>query len=201
MGTTVTANATEGQVLTMRSGAPTWDVPGATATRAAQLIASRGLLSENYPLAVAGSSTAMVSGTIYLLALGVLNGDVLTNAHPCIGTGGSGLTLCKAGYYDKSGNRLAVSADLSTDWASTGIRTNAMSSPYNVTADGAVYLALLAVGTTPPSLLRGSNLSTIASVIGSNIRHVATGGTGQTDLGSTISVVGTAPIAFWCGAS
>lgn len=110
----------------------------------------------------------MTGGSVYYTAIGLAEGDVVTNIIVPVSTQGSGVTLSKAGLYDSALTLLASSADQGTAWQSTGKKVCALASPYTVTSTGLYYLAVIATAsTTLPTLIRGTNNATGNAVIGS----------------------------------
>lgn len=172
-------------------------------------IRAQGLVTQTGERDLYSSNSPMVNGTIYLLLLPIIDGDVIMNLislNTGAGTAGASSPVSKVGLYDGAGTRLAVSADLATDWQSTGTRTNALATPYTPTAaqvaQGALYAAMLVANwTTPPTFARATTTSVLANAIGSGMRKFGTGGTAQTDLPATITPAAGTPLSFWVGAS
>lgn len=142
------------------------------------------------PAALTNSAVA-TSGTIYLLGVKALSSKSITRLDVGVITAGSGLTSgqCVVGLYDSSGNLLATSSDQSSAWTSTGLKTASISSTA-VTQGSIYYVAILAVGTTPPAFLRGQNTGSIANAgnSGSPFRF-NNGPAAQTSLPSTITMM------------
>lgn len=87
---------------------------------------------------------------------------------------------------DAAGDRLAVSADQSGSWVSTGVKQAAWTAPITLPA-GDYFVLVLAVGTTPPTLRRGDNAAG-AGVNGLlttpmfSLRGIRTSGTANTSI-------------------
>jgi hypothetical protein len=130
---------------------------------------------------------------------------VVSNIHIGIETAGSGLTAgqCFVGLYDSSGTRLAVSADQASNWTSTGGKTIALTSAQTL-AVGYYYIAILAVGTTPPlfSMGAGGAMSVSPGLTTANARFL-TGPSSQTSLPSSITLGSQTPNtrAHWAALS
>jgi hypothetical protein len=102
-------------------------------------------------------SASGAAGTLVLLRVRRLPAASVTNVVTFIQTAGSGLTAgqCFGALYSASGTLIGQTADQSTAWASTGVKTMALASgPFNVAA-GDYYVGLWYNGTTAPSPIRG----------------------------------------------
>ena len=94
------------------------------------------------------SSAATTHGQISLTKVKIVNrATVVTNIIAALGAAGTGLTSGQnfAGIYDASGTRLAVTADQTTAWGSSGVKTMALTAPVTL-AVGTYYIALLSNG-------------------------------------------------------
>lgn len=155
-----------------------------------------GWLAENYAGMMCQTSLGPTSAAIYLLRVPVPTTMTISNILLYVQTAGSGLTSGRnfVGLYDSAGNRLGVSADQTTAWASTGTpMTIPLTSPVTVTGgpDVWVYVAVLATGTTPPLLQALSNNSGAKSLLNAGMATAAlyfcSNGTG-TSLPSTLTL-------------
>ena len=158
------------------------------------------------PATLRSTSNTITSGTVYLHKVKIVNrSTVVSNIHIGIETAGSGLTAgqCFVGLYDSSGTRLAVSADQASNWTSTGGKTIALTSPQTL-AVGYYYIAILAVGTTPPlfSMGAGGAMSVSPGLTTANARFL-TGPSSQTSLPSSITLGSQTPNtrAHWAALS
>lgn len=157
----------------------------ATTDRDAIKRSARNIIAEVIdPLGGIGS-IIMIDGTVYYMAVGLIQGDVVTSLVININAAGSGMTLSKAGLYSSTGTLLASSVDQGSAWQSTGIKTIAMQTPYTVPVTGLYYVALVGkTGTTMPTPFRGGNsLLLPASSINSG-KAAYYGQLSQTDLPS-----------------
>ena len=162
---------------------------------------AQGLISETITrLAAPATSSIMVDGTVYYMALGLRAGDVVSNIVIAVNSAGVGLTLSKVGLYSKTGTLLAQSAELGTAWQSTGIKVSALTSPYTVLTDDGYYVAIVSKGGTLPTPIRTSTLNTVGNPVGAGIVPYATQ-TGQVDLPSPGTPTLGTTIAYWCGVS
>ncbi len=157
------------------------------------------------PANLRSGGDATVSGTIYLAKVKILEAVTVTNILVGVVGTPAGLTAgqCFAGLYSAAGTRLGVTADQATAWATTGAKTMALTAPVAVTP-GFYYVALLAVGTTPPQFIGGAGGSSITNVgLATAASRFLTGPTAQTSLPASITLSsGTANIgARWAALS
>lgn len=148
-----------------------------------------------------------VAGLVYLVALPIHGIQTITNLIISVGTAGSGLTSGQnfAGLY-QNGAFLAATADQSTNWASTGAKVMALSTPQSVnSSNGVVYGAFFANGTTRPALHEaaiGSSQWQAIAASGVFKRWTYDGtNTGRTtSLPSTLGTLGTSQaVPYWMG--
>lgn len=185
--------------------------------RASQLGASdrpfnHGLLAWNFDpiLLQSGSATVSVqSGRVIFQRVQIPVTMTINNVLASISTAGSGLTSgqCLAGLYSSALAKLGASADQSTVFTSTGLKTIALSSPVTVTGGPGVwiYVAILSVGTTVPIWY---GISTQGNVVGSQGLGLDASGSyrtdfqsGQTSLPTTASLGGGTTSMVWVGLS
>jgi hypothetical protein len=122
---------------------------------------NHGLLGWSFdPRSIQTAGVALSSGFPYLSRILVPHGLTVSNIWCAVMTGGSGLTSsqCFAGLYDPTGARLAITADMSTTWNSTGIKSMALTGSVGVTLPW-LWVALLSNGTTGPAMGIGPNPS------------------------------------------
>lgn len=172
-------------------------------TRERLRMTGQGVFFQTFERSVASLATTTVDGVAYFILVGLLTGDVITNISTIITAGGTTMTLSKVGIYDKTGVRLASSADQTTAWQTAGLKTTALSVPYTVLTDDVYYLAIISKGTAVPTFLAGVN-STVAISQGVGSGAAALGvQTAQTDLPApaTISTSASNIKSFWMGLS
>lgn len=164
------------------------------------------------PIFANGLTGALTSGRTYYQRLPIPHATPISNLIFRLWVGGSALTSsqCFAGVYSSAGTLLAKSADLSTTFASSGLKTVALipeaGQSLPVGGPGVwVRTCLLFNGTTPPNILKTS------SSVDGTIMDVGQSGTAcrfsvdttgrtaiqATDQGSTQETVAT----IWVGAS
>lgn len=177
----------------------------ASMARVAVLQRGQGFLAETSPRgAGAFSSTIAITQVLYGMPVGLLAGDIVSNLSIAIQVAGNTVTLAKLGLYSKIGTLLASSAESGASFASTGMKTLAMTTPYTVVTDDLYYTAFLAVSAvTMPTPIR-----TAGNAIASNNAGVGSGfpfqvvQTAQTDLPATATLVTSGSgISYWIGVS
>lgn len=143
------------------------------------------------------------AGVLQLVRLHLPVAATITNVCLWVSTGGSGLTSgqCFAGLYTTSGNLLSATADQSTAWTSTGLKSMALSSSQALTA-GDYYVGFFANGTTLPSFLRGVGSSAGNLGLSAANARFATAATGNTtSMPPSAGTLTGASAAFWAGLS
>lgn len=169
-----------------------WDVPVNAAfgsLHASGAVASdHSLLAWAYDPRGAANSTALTSGTVYLIKVQVTASGQTSNGM-VVHVPSAGVTLTAGqnfvGLYDAAGTRVAVSADQTAAWGSNGFKTIAWTAPVAVTP-GFYYIAILTNGATGISIAREANLD--ATLVNINLTPAtlrwSAGGTGLTGLTS-----------------
>lgn len=164
------------------------------------------LLAMMYDPAMAGNSTALVSGTVYMFRMDFTGPVTISSAAISLVTAGSGLTAGQnlAGLYTAAGTQVAVSADQSAAWTVAGEHTAAFTVPYAAAA-GTYYLAILSNGTTPISPVRTAFTGTSAARINRGLTATnarwTTGPAAQTSLPASITMASRtfSDFPFWVG--
>lgn len=113
-----------------------------------------GLLAQNLEIGyLTGANSLATAGTVYVLKLRTEKTITVTNIHTFITIAGATLTSGQnfAALYSSGKALLAQSADQSTDWTNTGIRTAVLTSP-QIVAPGNFYVVLWSNGTTRPTI-------------------------------------------------
>lgn len=128
------------------------------------LLTAEGVIAETLPRQAVRTAYVMVTGTVYYTAIPLLPGDVIANLSVVLSVAGTLMTLTKVGLYDQVGNRLALSADVSAAWATTGLKTHAMIAPFTVQTAGLYYAAAISVFTGIAPNLNAGNLSGITLI-------------------------------------
>lgn len=161
-----------------------------------------------YAPELAASSSALTAGTVTMVQVTLPNAATLSTLTVSVFAAGATLTAGQnfAALYSAAGTRVAVTADQSAAWATTGEKNMAFTSPYAAAA-GLYYLALLANGTTPPTIFRTVSTPLAADVVNHGMTPAnarwTTGPTGQTSMPASV-VMGSRTLsgtAFWMGVS
>lgn len=112
-----------------------------------------GLVSWAYPVMQCSGSAVPTSGTVRMVRLPALAVTTTFTSACChIATAPTTPTAGQnfMGLYDSTGTRVAVTADATTPFTTTGDKIVAFTAPY-VAAPGTYYLAILANAATPPA--------------------------------------------------
>lgn len=163
------------------------------------------LVSWNFDPSLSGGTAKLVEQTIYLQKFYVPEPSTLssvmlnvTNATPVGGT------QSYIGLYSTGGTKLAESADVSTQFETTGMKTISFTTPY--VADTGYYYTAILVGNNPglgPDLSTSGGATDMNNVnlTGADLRF-ASGPTGQTSLPSSITMssnIAPGAITPWVG--
>lgn len=147
----------------------------------------------------ASNSTSIpTAGTLQLVRLRARRGVTVSSVCVYVTVAGATLTAGGnfAGLYDSTGTRLGVTADQATAWASTGLKSMALTTPA-VVADDHCYVGLFWTGTTGPSLARATATVSNANLSAPSLRY-ATANTGLTTaLPATFGAQTAANVAIW----
>jgi hypothetical protein len=152
------------------------------------------------PASTGSSGTVLSAGFIYMVQVVVRQSVTITKLNVVLGGAGATLTAnqCLAGLYDSAGNRVAITADMSTTWNSAGNKTMNLTASYSA-APGKYYIALLFNGTTSPTFACGSTLGATFTPGNANLAagsyRWCRSAAGQTSLPSTVVLSGYTPDA------
>lgn len=172
----------------------------ATYSRADLRLRSQGYVSEPWPYQLFGTTaTILVTQRLDGALCGLYAGDVVTGVAVGVTVNSASLTLAKVALYDTAGNLLASSANTAANYdaAANTRATLAFSTPYTVVTTGSYYACILTVGTTPPTITRGSNNGS-NDRISSSYFYPNVAQTGQADLPNPATFAQQA-IAYWIG--
>lgn len=141
-------------------GQPAW---GAPLNDTIGDIASNGFMPQDQsfinwmgdPLSNAEDTLSMTSGRVYLTRIQIRRPETLTGIATIVDTGGTGITSARAGMYDAAGNRVARTASLVTQWATTNF---CGLTPFEASfmASEGLYFMAFSVDSATPTVLRGS---------------------------------------------
>lgn len=201
--TTPTTNPSGGGVLYANSaGAPVWRDPNGNVWSLvpsnAQIPGDQGLIAWSIAPYDVNGQIQPTGGVIQLIKVLLRSAATITNVIVNVATAGATLTSsqCFAGVFDFTGARQGVTADQSTTWNSTGLKTMALTTPYSAPA-GSYWVALVSNGTTQPQFSGGTATPALsASFVNvgatASTARFATTGTAQTTLPSSITPSGNA---------
>ena len=157
-------------------------------------------------MTAAANSILPAQGTLYVVRVHVPVAASVRNILAAVTNAGSGLRSgqCFAGVWNASGGaRAGVTADQSTGWSTTGVKTMALTGAVNLTA-GDYYIGLYANGTTLPNFARGNNQiggSFANAGMTANFR-VATANTGLTTTPpATLGTLAASGTSWWLALS
>ena len=120
---------------------------------------TRGWLAENYPLILGDNQTALpTAGRLEVVRLTLPVAASITNVLVYAQAGGTSLTSGQnfAVLYSSAGARIGVTADQTTAWGSSGLKTMALAGGPFAGAAADYYVAFWFNGTTGPAFVRKS---------------------------------------------
>lgn len=151
---------------------------------------SSGWQSWLYDPEAAVTGVIVATGVVYLHRFVVTQGFLASNIIATVTTQGSTLTASQSfvGLYNSSGTRIAISADQSVAWTTTGAKTMALTTPVWL-VPGTYYIGLVSVGTTPPTFASAGGFQNAynAGLTGAALRH-GSQLTGQTTLPASVTL-------------
>jgi hypothetical protein len=154
------------------------------------------------PANLDSGASAASAGVLNLTKLHLPVASTITNILLSITTAPTGLTSGQnfAGLYSTSGTLLATTADQTSNWAATGMKTCALTATYSAAA-GDYLVGFFANGTTPPAFSRTP--AKLAVINGSlAVPRFSTGATGATTaMPSTAGTLAAVNVPTWCALS
>lgn len=138
--------------------------------------AGQGLLAWSADPATAAGGVTTSAGAVYTVRVTLPAAAVVSKLWVVITAAGGTLTAGQnfLGLYSSAGTRLALTADQTTPFASTGILDAALTAPYSA-AGGNYFVAVLCNGGTPITLASTSGIAAGSVAIG-NAGLTAAGG-------------------------
>lgn len=122
------------------------------------------------PAAAVGTQNP-TAGVLHLTKVLMRVAGTITNVITGISAAGVGLTVNQnfGALYDSTGTRVGVTADQSAAWASSGVKTMALTAPYAAAA-GFYWVAILSnAATSTPTIPRSLNNSSMINNLGSTV--------------------------------
>jgi len=154
------------------------------------------------PARCSSTNTLVTAGVLNMVRVKLANAGTLSKFYLYVAAAGANIANCFVGLYDSSGVRQATTADQSSNWTSTGVKSISFSVNYAAAA-GFYWLGILVgTATTAPAFARATPTSSTGLVnanLGVSSARFATIGTGQTALPSSItpgSLV-LSDVAYW----
>lgn len=190
---------------TVSAGVPTLITP--TASGPNPNPSDQNLKAWSYDPGLQTSSTTLTSGLVYLIRMPLAQPQWITNILIEVMAAGTGLTSGQnfVGLYSSGGTLIATSADQTSAWGSTGLKSAALTGAPYYEQGGFVYAAVLSTGTTPITVGRATvqGSATVNAGLTAAASRYATGPSGQTSLPGAITMSTLTPIAtaIWVGAS
>jgi hypothetical protein len=137
---------------------------GPTGTGAAGVVSPSDLAFKAWAcdpaLLAPGTRTTLVAGQMNGVLIN-LPADTITGISFYLGVGGTVLSNCYAALIDAAtGNRLAVTADITSTMQSTGLKRIAFATPFTATAGPVYAVFLVGAGTVFPQLTKFPNTDT-----------------------------------------
>lgn len=166
-----------------------------------------GLIAWSYDVAQAvnTATTSVSTGVLSLIKIRTSVPRTISSVLIYIATAGAGLTAgqCFAGLYKADGTLIATTADQATAWQSTGTKTMALTAvsgqSLTLLPPGNYYIALLAVGTTMPTLIRSSGQPALNVGLAAGAYRYCTYGSALTALPTALTMANqvSGSIATW----
>ncbi len=173
--------------------------------------ARHSLLEWNYdPIAASATTSAastLTAGAVTLVKFTAQTTGTINNIIAQVLAAGATLTSSQnyAAIFSMAGTRLGITADQTTAWGSTGLKTMALTSGVAVTAGTDYWVAFLSNGTTPPKFTQAAGTVVTANAgLTTSTYRFATNGTGQTSMPGSIapaSNTGTNAVTMWVALS
>ena len=154
-------------------------------------------------VSVSTSSPLTPAGTLFLVRLHMPVAQNVTNIELWLTTAGATLTSgqCFAALY-QGGSLLGTTADQSTNWASSGKQTMAISGGAVAVAAADVYVGLWYNGTTGPAPLRANSSGAVNYKLATASARWVTANTGlTTSAPGTLGAFSSLSTAYWAGLS
>jgi hypothetical protein len=174
--------------------ADTFTVNGFPVLAGASQPSDQNLLSWSFDPALAvNGGVAFSTGIIHLIKVSLRFAATISNVVYNVTGAGSTLTSGQnfVGLYTTSGTRVALSADQTTTWGSSGVKTTAFTAPYSAAA-GSYYIAFLTNGTTGPALARATGTANAGAMFNAGLTaasyRFATNSSALTALPATITL-------------
>lgn len=214
---TALPKGTDGKVLTLAAGLPSWATPsGGSSERPGWLPSDNGYAGAAFDVAMSTGSSALASnGLLYLTKIYVPTSVTLTTLYVSLGGLGASLTSGQnfGCLFSSAGVLLAKTAEqVNTDWGSAGIvalkpMTLTAEAGQTLTQGGAgvwLYGGVYSNATTRPTFTRipGTTVTTVnANLTATTYRSATAAGPYTTAPPSTLPALSSSGIMFWMAVS
>lgn len=111
------------------------------------------------------SASTPIAGRVYTARVKVAKTGTISNLSIWVSTAGATLTHGFLGIYKLDGTLLAQSADQTTNWQTTGLKTVPMVTPITVNAGDQLLFAYLVAGTTAPAIAANASAPAVNSML------------------------------------
>lgn len=166
-------------------------------------------LAWTYDVGLASSASTPTTNVVNLYRVNIRQAISVTNVILGVATAGSGLTSGQnfVGLYNSAGTLIGTSADQTTPWGTSGLKTAALvGGPFALSAGTFVWVAVVSnTGTSTPNLFRTSagNSTVMNAGFTAATARWATNGTATTALPGSITPASNvlAGVGYWAGLS
>ena len=182
-------------------------VPPVTPVSLGVPLSQLGLIGQNMPGQLVGSSSSPAAGYVYVIVIPLTGAETeITNVELYVSSGGSGLTSTEnyAAVYSNTGTRIGVTADQTSAWASSGLKTMALAgAPFTGTWPWVAASFVTNGGTVPTFAAGGLVALANAGATGANLIF-ATNGSGASSVPTSLTYSSNSTTnahSFWAGVS
>lgn len=145
-----------------------------------------GFLAWTIDPAIFSTAIAATNNTLTLIRVNIRNSISVSNVCLYVTGGGVSLTSSEnyAGLYNSSGTLIASTADQTSSWASSGLKTMALSGgPYGLTGGTFAWIAFLANTSSTTPTFTGTSSNALEAGLTAATARTATNGTGTSITG------------------
>lgn len=202
----MTASMTRPVAVNVSTGALTYEGEVAAGVQSEMQPSDHGYLTWTYDPSLAAAATIVGNGgTLYVVKLKLAAAATVSNIVMEVSTAGATLTSGQnfAALYSSAKALLSATATQHTAWASTGLKTMALTTPQTVSA-GTVYACFWCVGSTLPTFTRATALNAVqpnAGLSAADSRWSTADSGLTTTAPATIGSQSAASAAYWVALS
>ena len=162
-----------------------------------------GFIAWNYDPVAVFSNSIPAAGALQMCRIKIPKAVTITNLYLSVVTAGATLTSGQnfAALFDVNRNRLGVTADQTTAWASTGLKTMALTTPQAVAA-GEYFVGFYANGTTRPAFARANAADVVNGILSlANARWAASSTGLTTAMPNPAAALTLSTTSYWAAVS